>query len=63
MHDGIPFGFTNWQWVTLKSKMIPGDELWEFRSPPDSWAHLCGRAGVSLVRDGQVIDSIVTLMN
>jgi hypothetical protein len=43
--------------------MAPGDELWEFMSPPETWAHLAGRAGIALVRDGEIIDSFLTLMN
>ncbi len=40
-----------------------GDELWRFASPEPTWAHLCGRAGIALVRDGRVIYAIVTMMN
>src|SRR5438105_4131275 len=47
----------------LLSKMQDGDELWEFCSPPDSWAHMAGRAGIALVRGGNVLDSIVSMRN
>ena len=40
-----------------------GDELWEFRSPRESWANMAGRAGIALVRNGEVVASIVTRMN
>ena len=63
MHDGVAFGRGNTSWAALKSQMLSGDELWEFRSPKESWAHMCGRAGICLVRDGEVISSKVTLMN
>jgi hypothetical protein len=63
MHHGVAFGYGNADWAALKSQMIPGDELWEFRSPKESWAHMCGRAGICLVRDGEVIGSKLTLMN
>lgn len=43
--------------------MQPGDELWEFASGGDSWRNLAGRGGIALCRNGQVIDSTVTIMN
>jgi hypothetical protein len=46
-----------------KAEMCPGDELWTFRSPPDSWQLLAGRAGIALVRDEKPIRTIITLMN
>ena len=63
MHAGKPFGFMNDQWEQLKSEMLEGDELWDFSSPPETWAHLAGRAGIALVRDGKVIRSLITMMN
>lgn len=50
-------------WEKLKSEMQPGDKLVRFTSPIESWQHLAGRAGIALVRDGKVIDAIVTMMN
>jgi len=41
----------------------PDDEVWEFASPPESWKHLAGRAGLALVRERTVIDAYVTLMS
>ena len=43
--------------------MQPGDELWTFSSPAQSWEDLAGRAGVALVRDGNPIKVLVTMMN
>jgi hypothetical protein len=60
---GIPFGFSNEKWVSLKSKMVDGDQLWEFSSPPATWACLGGREGIALVRQGKIIDAIITRMN
>jgi hypothetical protein len=51
------------KWQALKSAMRPGDELWTFTSPADSWAHLAGRAGIALVRNRTIVSAIVTLMN
>jgi hypothetical protein len=59
----IPFGFLNARWRAFVAKMQEADELWTFSSSGESWQHLCGRAGISLVRNGEIIDSIVTRMN
>jgi hypothetical protein len=48
---------------TLEVLMLPGDEVWEFSSPPELWQKLMGRAGVALVRDGRSIAHVVTRMN
>lgn len=59
----IPFGFSNESWQSLLAKMRPGDEVWQFSSPVESWEDLSGRMGYAVVRDGEVIEHIVTLMN
>ena len=59
----IPFGFQNAQWKALLAQMMEGDELWEFSTSPESWRALAGSAGIALVRDGQVIVSILTKMS
>jgi hypothetical protein len=48
---------------TLEVLMLPGDEIWEFSSPPELWHKLMGRAGIALVRDGRSIACVVTTMN
>ena len=61
--DPVPFGFNNHHWNQLKSELQDGDELWLFSSPKKTWQNLCGRAGICIVRDGEVIKSMVTMMN
>lgn len=61
--DPVPFGFDNDKWRGLMAQMQDGDELWEFVSPEESWKALAGRAGIALVRSGEVVESIVTMMN
>jgi hypothetical protein len=61
--DPVPFGFVNNKWRALLAEMQEGDELWEFSSSRESWAHFGGRAGVALVRHGEVVSSLVTTMN
>ena len=63
LYEGKPFGRNNPAWERLKGQMVEGDQLWEFSSPADHWQHLCGRAGIALVRDGKILDSLVTMMN
>lgn len=58
-----PFGFSHQQWEDLKAAMVPGDEIWTFTSPPESWSGLAGRAGVVLVRNGVPIKMVITAMN
>ena len=47
LHHGLAF--------RLQPK--PDDEVWEFSSSRDSWAHLAGSAGLALVREKTVIDA------
>ena len=51
------------RWQELKGRMRPGDQVWTFASPADSWRHLAGRAGIALVRAGVAIEAIITMMN
>jgi hypothetical protein len=45
------------------SAMQPGDQLWWFSSPEETWRMLCGRAGYALVRNGDIIDRAIVVMN
>lgn len=47
----------------LQSAMKPGDELWEFKSPPETWRMFAGVAGYAIVRDGTPVGGVVTYMN
>jgi len=57
------FGGLNAKWEALKASMQPGDELWTFASSPESWRDLAGREGIALVRNGQIVERLVTMMN
>ena len=61
--EPVPFGFCNADWQRLLAVMQPGDEIWEFSSASKIWEHMCGRAGVTLVRNGEIVSSVVTSMN
>lgn len=51
------------KWKPFIAEMMPGDELWKFRSPGTTWANMAGRAGYAIVREGKIVRSLVTLMN
>ncbi len=59
----VPFGFNHQAWLRFKSQIKPGDKIFAFESSQESWEHLAGRAGYELVRDEEVIASIITRMN
>jgi hypothetical protein len=59
----VPFGFAHYMWRAVREMMIDGDELWDYRSSPESWANLAGRAGIALVRQGRVIACFTTCLN
>jgi hypothetical protein len=44
-------------------RILPGDEVWTFSTPAESWRRLGGRAGLALVRSGRIIALAVTAMN
>ena len=50
-------------WREMIDSMQPGDELCPYGSPRESWAYKAGRAGFAVVRNGIVVDAILTLMN
>lgn len=59
----VPFGCENATWVDIKSKMVEGDEIWMFSTPPEYWKNRCGRGGVCIVHNKTVIDGIITVLN
>jgi hypothetical protein len=59
----LPFGYMNGKWVEMKSHMQEGDVLWTFDSPLKYWQALAGAEGIALVRNGEVIEILMTSMN
>ena len=56
--------FKKWEmtkWIPFVSHLLPGDEVWRFRSPPQTWSNFCGCAGYAVLRDGQVIRTLTTM--
>lgn len=52
------------RWVKDPKLVIQdGDVVWRFSSPRESWMYLAGRAGLALVRDGQIVHSRMTILS
>ena len=50
-------------WIEFKSMVEDRDEIWRFRSPPETWMSLAGRQGFALVRSDKIVACLVTIMN
>ena len=50
-------------WNEIRANLKPGDEIWHYESPQETWDKLRGRAGICVRRDGKVIEAIQTRMN
>jgi hypothetical protein len=51
------------EWDRFLKKAAPGDAIWFFRSPRDTWDELGGREGFVIMRDGTPIAAIVTVLS
>ena len=58
-----PLGGCNNRWQEMKKMRRKGDVLYFFRSPPDTWQSLCGREGYVLIRDEEVVFTLITTIN
>lgn len=50
---------TRMAWQKLQRQAREGDELWAFSSPSGSWKKQSKYSGYALVRDGQIVDTVV----
>jgi hypothetical protein len=50
------------EWAEFSELYQPGDELWYFRTPPETWTGfpLGGMEGYAMVRNGKLIAEIFT---
>lgn len=57
--------FTRFQqrWDSFVARMQPGDALWWFKSPQETWASLCGRSGFAIIRGSKVVQEYTTCLN
>lgn len=61
--DGVPFGGQNEAWRRLKASIQPGDELWTFCSSWESFQAHAGRCGIAVLRNGDAVSVLITVMN
>ena len=61
--DPVPFGYMHSVWLQLLAQMQPDDELWQYRTPPETWKRMCGREGLVLLRKGKVVVHLLLEMN
>lgn len=61
--DGIPFGFMNKEWTEFKTMIQPGDQIWFFNTPINSWGALMGQKGYVLIRNCKIVAKMTTEMN
>lgn len=48
---------------SLETIMNSGDELWTWSNPKWAWDDMMGRAGMAVVRNGEVINHSLMIMN
>jgi hypothetical protein len=58
-----PLGDDSDEWRRLKGLVQANDEIWTFCSPQEEWDRHMGWQGLILVRDGKLIDVVVTAQN
>lgn len=51
------------EWAYFIGKYQPGDEIWFFQTPPETWGALMGTEGYMLKRDNIVLSEIWTALN
>ncbi|MBK8477129.1 MAG: hypothetical protein IPL39_12775 [Opitutaceae bacterium] len=50
-------------WKRFKAQLLPGDEIWMFRSPGPTWAAKAGWQGYAIVRHEKLVETYTTLEN
>jgi len=48
-------GSHDFMWMLFKVNIRHGDELWRYRSPPETWINKIGRQGYALFRNGRLV--------
>ena len=49
------------RWEEFIRVMQPGDELWYYTSPKETWENLCGCAGYAIVRNSKIVSYLNTV--
>jgi hypothetical protein len=47
-------------WQKLQRQALGGDELWAFSNPPSTWRKMGRCSGFALVREGEIVESVIT---
>jgi len=55
--------FREYEWKPFIAKMLKDDELWFYRLPDEFWQHLQGHQGYVLIRNGKIVDKVITKRN
>ena len=48
-------------WQKLKRNAGQGDEMWAFQNPSNTWKRMGKKTGYALVREGEIVESVVVL--
>lgn len=56
-----PFGHVTDKWHRFVSCMLPGDELWSFKTPDEMIVNKMGAIGYSILRDGEIVDTFIMI--
>jgi len=59
----VPVRSCDGRWIKLKKLLQADDELWVFSSDEESWRRFAGRAGICIVRHGEIVIGFVTYLN
>lgn len=59
----VPFGFRHEAWLNFKSKIMDGDELWEFDTINNSIFPRIQNAGILLLRKDEIIATFMTIIS
>ncbi|MCB9118742.1 MAG: hypothetical protein M9936_21115 [Caldilinea sp.] len=46
-------------YASVHACLRPGDEIWRFATPPETWKAGAGRAGFVIVRDGAIVGGVL----
>jgi hypothetical protein len=67
LYKGVPFGVDNAKWQELRTMVVnePKMQLWYFCSSPKTWTGfpLCGMEGYAAVKDGKIVDFVLTAIS
>ena len=55
--------FREYEWNPFIAKMLKDDELWFYRVPAEFWQTLQGHQGYVLIRNGKIVDQVITKRN